>query len=101
MITECPHCEWTGSVEDEYKGIESECPSCEKSFVIKSLGKKVEEFGLPKAGHDREVSTEGTEPILIKEAIKPKQAKKKSLLARFFVMSLALSVCVVGSRLFI
>jgi hypothetical protein len=110
MITECPHCDWRGPVEEEYKGIESECPSCEKDFMIKdcgsSIAKEKEDNYLPVAGRDsRDPSTNGITPVNYKviDAKAPKEKtspKKKSILARFFVITLLLSVVQVSTRLF-
>ena len=107
MITECPHCDWRGPVEEEYKGIKSECPSCEKDFVIKDCGPDTPEGKadnyLPVAGRDsRDSSTKGIKPVEYKvaDAKEPTTPKKKSILARFFVGTLLFSLIEVGSRLF-
>jgi hypothetical protein len=38
--TRCPHCGWKGDVDDEFIGIEVECPECEEVFLSKRLKKK-------------------------------------------------------------
>ena len=107
MITECPNCDWRGPVEEEYKGVKSECPSCDKEFMIKDCGPEPPEDEsnayLPVAGRDsRDASTKGITPVDYKvvDAKESKSPKKKSILARFFVATLLLSLIEVGSRLF-
>lgn len=103
MLTECPHCQWSTTVENEYKGVESDCPSCREAFTIKEVNPSYTASRLlPIAGKDnRKIKRVNTEVILMqtKTNTYTEYFEKKSL-HPLLIFSLITSLILTGIFIF-
>lgn len=48
--TRCPHCKWTGDVEEEHIDQLTDCPACGEEFTIQALKKKKKSLSVAHTG---------------------------------------------------
>ena len=59
MLTECPHCQWSGDVSEEYFGTEAECPQCDNAFIVEEKKAALKKRKNVKVGAARSRSASG------------------------------------------
>ena len=87
QITTCPHCQQSVSIEEQYYGMELQCPTCNKTFTATRNGKKKNAsppFMPVGTNFTQQGDTEYTKSKTISQQDSQPIAQKRQLLANFF-----------------